>query len=79
MSPKFAQLRTEALELAEHERVRLARDLLESVEPADGTPDEIEAAWSEEIARRLDEYDRGEAELVDGKELARRIRAEYRS
>ena len=39
--------------------------------------EDVERAWSEEVARRLDMVDRGEAELVDGAEVARRIRAKY--
>ena len=77
VSPKFAQLRSEALELPEEERVRLADELYESVEESDGTPEEIEAAWAEEIADRAEQLERGEAKLVDGREVFRRIRSEY--
>lgn len=77
VSPKFAQVRADALELAEEERLRLAEELYESVEESDGTPEEIEAAWGEEIADRVEQLERGEAKLVDGKEVFRRIRSEY--
>ena len=73
MSPKFAQVRAVALELTEEERIRLAEDLYESVEESDGTPEEIEAAWSEEIADRVEAVERGEVETIDGEEVFRRI------
>ena len=73
MSPKFAQVRAVALELTEEERIRLAEDLYESVEESDGTPEEIEAAWSEEIADRVEAFERGEVETIDGEEVFRRI------
>ena len=76
MSPKFAQVRAVALELTEEERIRLAEDLYESVEESDGTPEEIEAAWSEEIADRVEAFERGEVETIDGEEVFRRIRAQ---
>jgi putative addiction module component (TIGR02574 family) len=77
VSPKFAQVRAVALELTEEERIRLAEDLYESVEESDGTPEEIEAAWSEEIADRVEAFERGEVETIDGEEVFRRIRAQY--
>ncbi len=54
----------------------LALELRESVEAAD-SPEEIEAAWREEIARRLQSLEDGTAVLVDGEESSRRIRAKY--
>jgi putative addiction module component (TIGR02574 family) len=77
VSPKFAQVRAVALELTEEERIRLAEDLYESVEESDGTPEEIEAAWSEEIADRVEAFERGQVETIDGEEVFRRIRAQY--
>ena len=70
-------MRAVALELTEEERIRLAEELYESVEESDGTPEEIEAAWSEEIADRVEAFERGEVETIDGEEVFRRIRAQY--
>ena len=77
VSPKFAQVRSDALELTDEERARLADELYESVEESDGTPEEIAAAWGEEIARRLKKLDDGTAVLIDGAEHERRLRAKY--
>lgn len=77
MSPKFTELRAEVLQLPEEERLRLAEELFESVEESEGTPEEIEAAWNEEIVRRVQAFERGEVDTVDGEEVFRRIRAEY--
>ena len=44
-----------ALELAPEERAEVAARLLESLEPEEGTVEEIEQAWLEEIERRLDD------------------------
>ena len=77
VSPKFAQVRSDALALTEQERARLADELYGSIEEGDGTPEEIEAAWNEEIVRRVQAFERGELDSVDGEEVFRRIRAEY--
>ena len=79
MSPKFAQVRAEALELSEEERIRLAEELYDSVEETDGTTEEIEAAWGEEIANRVESFERGEATLVDGEQSSRRVREKLRA
>ena len=34
-------------------------------EPADGTPEEIEAAWAEEVERRIAARVRGETQSID--------------
>ena len=62
-----------ALGLPLGDRVRLARELLESL---DGSADPgADAAWVAEIGRRVEAIGRGEAELIDGDEAHRRIRA----
>jgi putative addiction module component (TIGR02574 family) len=79
VSPKFAQIRSEALELTKEERVRLAEELFDSAEEADGAPEEIEAAWGEEIARRLKKLDDGTAVLHDAAVVSREIRDKLRA
>jgi putative addiction module component (TIGR02574 family) len=56
------RLREEALALREDERRWLAAVLADSLPPPDEGLDEY---WREEIRRRLDELDRGEADLMD--------------
>jgi hypothetical protein len=42
------------------------------------TPEEVEAAWRDEIARRVRGIQDGTADTVDGRELSQRVRAEYK-
>ena len=72
-SKALEKLRSEALNLSETERAELAYNLVVSL---DGPPDaDVEKAWDTEILRRLSEIDAGTANLVDRKELRRRMRA----
>lgn len=77
MSPKFAQVRSDALELTEEERARLAEELFESVEEG-AEPPELSPEWKAEIARRLKSIEDGTAVLLDGDEVMRELRAKYR-
>jgi len=65
-------LLAEALELNADERLRLATELLNSVE---GEEEEWSKAWSEELDRRAAELDNGEVELLDAKEVVAEVRA----
>ena len=72
-SMTLEKVRSEALNLSEAERAELASNLVVSL---DGPPDaDVEKAWDVEILRRLSEIDAGTANLIDRKELQRRIRA----
>ena len=55
MASPFEQVAEQALSLTARERLRLATELLESVEPH-GEGD-IERAWEEEIERRIADID----------------------
>jgi len=62
MGRKLSDLFREASELSERERAELAGLLLESLE---GKPDEdVEAAWTEEIERRVRQLDSGEMKTI---------------
>lgn len=76
VSPKFAELRAEALQLSEKDRLRLAEELFESVDEA-AQPPELSPAWRAEIARRLKSIEDGTAVLIDGEEHMRRLREKY--
>ena len=68
----YEQLRVKALELSEPERAELAHELVASL---DGEPETgVEQAWEAEILRRLDELDRGTAQVLNREEFKRRIR-----
>ena len=62
MGRKLKDLFREASELSESELAELAGLLLESLE---GEPDEdVEAAWAEEIERRVRQIDSGEVKTI---------------
>ena len=62
MGRKLKDLFREASELSESERAELAGLLLESLE---SEPDEdVEAAWAEEIERRVRQIDSGEVKTI---------------
>jgi len=62
MGRKLDELFREASELSDRERAELAALLLESLE---GEPDaDVEAAWAEEIARRVRQLDDGEVQTI---------------
>ncbi len=61
----------DASELSERDRATLAGLLIESLE-ADPEPD-VEAAWSDEIQRRVAAIDGGNVETVPWEEVRRRL------
>lgn len=65
------ELSRKARTLPPEERIRLAEELLSSVHESD---EEIEAAWAEEIERRLEEVESGTAKLIPAEEVFAEIR-----
>jgi putative addiction module component (TIGR02574 family) len=65
------ELSRKARALPPEERIRLAEELLSSVQDSD---EEIEAAWAEEIERRLEEVENGTAKLIPAEEVFAEIR-----
>jgi putative addiction module component (TIGR02574 family) len=74
MSIHTEEVESAALQLPRSNRARLAERLIASLDEED----EIEAAWNEEIERRVREVDSGEVKLVPGKQVHDRIRARLR-
>ena len=69
----FESAKELALELPEPERAELASTLVASL---DGPPDpDAERLWNEEIFRRLEQIDRGDANFVTTEEVLARIRS----
>jgi putative addiction module component (TIGR02574 family) len=66
------QLLAEAMALDPKEREALAEELWLSLDHT--SRDEIDAAWMEEVQRRIAAYERGEVEAVPGEEVMRRLR-----
>jgi putative addiction module component (TIGR02574 family) len=67
MSRNLQELYHEAAQLPESDRATLAGLLIESLDPA--SEEAVEAAWSEEIARRVAELDAGTIETIPWEEV----------
>jgi putative addiction module component (TIGR02574 family) len=68
------ELLADALRLDTTERAKLAAELLASL---DGEPEEdVEAAWAEEVERRMDEIESGAVKLVPWEDVKRRVEKE---
>ena len=74
MSIHAEEVESAALQLPRTHRARLAERLIASLDEED----EVEAAWNEEIERRVREVDSGEVKLIPGKQVMDRIRARLR-
>ena len=71
MSSLIEELSRKALALPVEDRVRLAEEILATVQEADT---EVEAAWEEEIRRRIAEIDSGRAKLIPADEVFAEVR-----
>ena len=71
MSDLVEELSHRARALPPEERVRLAEALLASVQEPDA---EVDAAWAEEIKRRIAEIDSGKAKLIPADEVFAEVR-----
>ena len=74
MRDQVTELAERGKELAPEDRSRLVDMLLVSLHEAPVA--EVDAAWDEEVERRLAAYDRGEVQAIDGEEVlvkARRL------
>lgn len=71
MSTLVEELSQKAQALTPQERVQLAEELLATVQASDS---EVEAAWDEEIRRRVAEIDSGTAKLVPAEEVFAELR-----
>ena len=62
MARDLKELFSEAADLSENDRATLAGLLIESLDP---NPDpEVDRAWADEIARRVEEMDTGTVETI---------------
>jgi len=62
MERNLKEVFQEAVQLPERDRAALAGLLIETLDPVSEA--DVEAAWSEEIKRRLAEIDAGKVELI---------------
>jgi putative addiction module component (TIGR02574 family) len=72
MSPEVSELLKRALALSVDERAALANTLLDSLEETDQA---VQAAWDEEVARRMNDLRAGKALTVPWEELHREFLA----
>ena len=72
MAKKAEDVFKDALALNADEREQLVRLLIEQPAGSWATP-EIEQAWMDEIERRVEAIDRGEAELIPAEKVFRRL------
>ena len=79
LSEAAEQLLDQASLLSVYERCEIARLLYESVadEEDDEDPAEVEAAWAEEIKRRIDEIRSGAVETIPADEVMAELRARF--
>ena len=70
------ELSQRAQELAPEDRARLAEELLASVEASAGP--EVDAAWDDELRKRIAEVEDGTVELVPAAEVFARVRRALR-
>jgi putative addiction module component (TIGR02574 family) len=75
MTRETSELLKKALALSTEERAQLVDSLLESLEERQEDPAAVEAAWNDEIARRIAELDSGKAKTIPWEEVRQRISA----
>jgi putative addiction module component (TIGR02574 family) len=73
MSPDAKRVLEAALALPEDERIALAEALIENLEPSTDSPAEVEAAWTAEVARRLEDVETGTVKPIPWDEARRMI------
>lgn len=76
MPDLVTELSLRARELAPEDRARLAEELLASLE-ADAEPG-VDAAWDEELRKRIAEVESGAVKLVPADEVFARVRRTLR-
>lgn len=73
MTQRSLELLNQALALTEEERADLAASLLDSL---DGPRDEdAEAAWQEEISKRISDLDSGKAKTIPWEDVQKEVTA----
>jgi putative addiction module component (TIGR02574 family) len=78
MTPQVSELLEKALSLSARERGLLIDRLVESLddEPAE---EGVEAAWEDEIKRRVDDIRSGRAKTIPGEQVLGRLKARLRN
>jgi len=77
MTQEAADILKRALSLPSADRADLVAILMNSLDSAEGAT--LEAAWREEISRRIEDLDSGKAQTVPWEEVCRRVSAKFRN
>jgi putative addiction module component (TIGR02574 family) len=73
------QIRTEALRLSAEDRARLAGELIESLDEIDEVDQAaVDAAWREEVRRRIQDSSKGNIELLNGDDFMLKLRQRFK-
>jgi len=76
LTPQASDLLEKALALSTQERGVLIDRLIESLD--EGPPQAgVEAAWAEEIERRVDDVRSGKVEMIRGEQVLRELAEEF--
>ena len=75
MTQEASELLKKALTVSTEERAQLVDSLLESLEERHEDSAAVEAAWNDEIARRIAELESGKAKTIPWEEVRQRISA----
>lgn len=75
MPHSYEEVRQIAYELPEDQRILLANSLWESIGPGLDDAAAVEAAWDDEIKRRLEEIDSGAVKMVPLEDVLARMDA----
>jgi putative addiction module component (TIGR02574 family) len=75
MTQEVSEILKKALALPPEARAAIAGSLLESLNDAPVDEGGVEAAWSEEIKRRIEEIDSGKVQMIPYEEVRRRLAA----
>lgn len=76
MATTLKEVEAQAMALSARERGELAHRLIASLDgEPEGTPEEIAAAWDEEIARRVADMDAGRTQWIPAEQVFAEIDA----
>ena len=75
MSGSLDQLKSELLQLPMDQRAELAHVLIHSLD--EGADADVEAAWDAELARRMEQIERGEARGEPAESVFAQLREKY--
>jgi putative addiction module component (TIGR02574 family) len=76
VTPQVSELLEKALGLSTHDRGLLAARLIDSLDD-EPVEEGVEAAWEEEIKRRVDDIRSGRVKTIPGEQVLRELAEEF--